>query len=75
MAPPTEPQRDICLQQCNPQTTSNCVKSVYVHYTGIGIINCSNLQGMILWSFETCSPSSAAELSALDRLSAIENME
>ena len=78
MAPPLppEPKCDICMQRCYPVTTANCAKgkNVYVHAC-LGITSCSNLPGMIFWSCKTCLPTFAADISALNRISAMEKIE
>ena len=78
MAPPPptplEPKCNICIQQFIPVTTAIFVnyKKVYVHHACLGITSCSSLQGMVFWSCETCSPTFAAVISALDRITAME---
>ena len=74
--PPPPPERlsEICIQLCCAQVGTHCIKCkyLYVHLACPGVLNSSNYSGMIFSSCSKCSPSFAAELSALDRVSAIE---
>ena len=74
MASPPTRLCEICIQRSSAQVGTHCVKckNDYVHLTCLGITNNSNISGMIFWSCSKCSPTFAAELSALDRISAIE---
>ena len=74
--PPPPPERlcEICVQRCGSQVGTHCAKSknVYVYLECLSLTNCSNISGMIFWSCSKCSPAFAEELSALDRISALE---
>ena len=72
--PPPEPLCNICNEPCNVKGSAFCVKckKICVHFGCLGISSTANIKGMIFWSCAGCTPSFNAELSALDRITAVE---
>ena len=72
--PPPEPLCKICNEPCNVQRSAFCdkCKEINVHFGCLGISSTAIIKGMIYWSCAGCTPSFTAELSALDRITAVE---
>ena len=72
--PPPEPLCNICNEPCNVQRSAFCVKckKIYVHFGCLGFSSTANTKGMIYWSCAGCTPSFTADLSALERITAVE---
>ena len=47
-------------------------KKIYVHFGCLGISRTANIKRIIYWSCAGCTPRFTAELSALDRITAVE---
>ena len=76
MVPPSSPEPlcNICNKPCNVQLCAFCVKckKIYVHFSCFGDSSTANIKGKIYWSFVGYTPSYTAELSASDRITAVE---
>ena len=72
--PPPELLCDICNEPCNVQVSALCVKckKLCVHFDCLGFSSTANIKRMIYWSRAGCTPSFTAELSALDKITAVE---
>ena len=71
--PPSDPPCTLCMGICTEQERVICVrcKSKCFHGCCLGIAQ-KNCIGMIFWSCPSCLPTFTTELSALDRISALE---
>ena len=79
MVPPTQPPppETLCFiryDPCNVQVSAFCVKckKISVHFACLGISSTANIKRMIYCSCVGCTPIFTAELSALDRVTAVE---
>ena len=74
LPPPPESLCNICNDPRNVQVCAFCVKfeKINVHFGCSGISSTANIKGLIYWSCANCTPSFTAELSALDRITAVE---
>ena len=72
--PPPETLCNICNEPCNVQRSAFCVKCkmIYVHFGCLGISSTAKIKGMIYWSCAGCTPSFTAELSALEKITAVD---
>ena len=71
--PPSDPPCNMCMGVCKEQERVICVrcKPNCVRGSCLGIAQ-TNCIGMIFWACPSCLPTFTTELSALDRLSALE---
>ena len=72
--PPSSTPCNVCMGLCTEQERVICVrcKSKCVHGSCLGIAQTTICIGMIFWSCSSCLPNFITELSALDRISALE---
>ena len=72
--PPPELLCNICNEPCNVQVSAFCVKfkKIYIQFGCLGISSTANIKGMIYWSCVGCTLSFTVELSALERITAVE---
>ena len=72
--PPHEPLSNICNDPCNVQVTAFCVKckKINVHFGCLRNSSTAIIKGMFYLSCAGCTPSFTVELSALDKITAVE---